>query len=648
MANKEEQDLVRSIKETLQTGRLSRATLETDDRVLARITDGIYRQPASALRELIANAYDADAANVYIQTDAPRFDQITIRDDGNGLTIESLASLVHHIGGSPKRTQDGIALGVANKKDPTLSPKGRRLIGKIGIGLFSVAQLTRHFQIITKTRDSSYRLVAEIVMRTYTEDDLLKTPAKPSKVQTGAVTIKSIPATDTKSHGTEIILMDLRPQTIDHLQSRDIWTQVESSETATGESVVAPTFHIARLERGKEKIKKKAQLPWDKDNPPSDRFAKLYQSIVDTVSEGESNPKLETILDNYLRMLWTLSLSAPLDYIEKHPFDLTSTDEVDFFKLSGEPKGQASALRLKKDESLRDTLDLHSPERGANMPFNVFVDDIQLKRPLRFKNLPHTSHVLKQPLMFVGKAEPDLSKIADEERGGDLAFEAYLFWTPKVVPKEHNGILVRIADASGTLFDETFMKYQVAELTRLRQISGEIFVRKGLDAALNIDRESFNYAHPHYQYLLKWLHRALRQLTNMHKQISSEKRTKEAGARDKSRKRKLGKTLRKRLEKVTEVDDLPEVLFTEDKTSAQIARKEGALAFEEEAIFADLPEPERRTRGTDARRKHIEEQVAAVVQILDAYGLFEHMRYEKQQELVRAIAAVLGVTGEDN
>jgi len=647
MRTEAEGELVKSIKKELDTGKLSRATLETDDRVLARITDGIYRQPASALRELIANAYDADAENVYIQTDSPRFEQITVRDDGNGLTIESLASLIHHIGGSPKRTQDGVALGVANKKDPTLSPKGRRLIGKIGIGLFSVAQLTRHFQIITKTRGSKHRLVAEIVMRTYTEDDLIKAPAKPAKVQTGTVTIKAVPASDTETQGTEIILMDLRPQTIDHLQSRDIWTQVESSDTPAGESVVAPKFHIARLERGKAQVKKNEELPWERDDPPSERFASLYQAIVDTVSERESNPKLETILDNYLRMLWTLSLSAPLDYIERHPFDLSSEDEVDYFKISNEPKGQATALRLKKDQSIREAMDLHAPERGSKMPFNVFVDDIQLKRPLRFKNLPQTAHVLKHPLMFVGKADPDLSKIADDERGGDLSFEAYLFWTPKVVPKEHNGILVRIADASGTLFDETFMKYQVAELTRLRQISGEIFVRKGLDAALNIDRESFNYAHPHYQYLLKWLHRALRQLTNMHKHVSSEKRTKEAGDREKKRKRKLGKTVRKRLEKVTEVDDLPEVLFTEDKNAAKAARKDGALAFEGDTIFADLPKPERNTRGNDTQRTRIEDQVAAIAQILDAYGVFEHMRYERQQDLLRSIAAVLGVSEGD-
>jgi hypothetical protein len=641
MQTEAEQALVRSINERIKDGKPSKATLETDDRVLARITDGIYRQPASALRELIANAYDADAENVYVQTDAPRFQQITVRDDGNGLTVESLANLIHHIGGSPKRTRDGVALGVANKKDPTLSPRGRRLIGKIGIGVFSVAQLTRHFQIITKTRGTSYRLVVEIVMRTYTEDDLLRASASPSKVQTGTVSIKSVPAADEESHGTEIILLDLRPQTIDHLQSRDLWTQVESSDGATGESVVAPTFHITRLERGKDKVKASAALPWGRDDPPGERFAKLYQAIVETVDQGESNPKLETILDNYLRMLWTLSLSAPLDYIEKHPFDLADTDGIDFFELSSVPKGQAKALRLKRDQVVREALGLHAPERGASTPFNVFVDDIQLKRPLRFKNLPHTAHVLKQPLMFIGAAAPDLSKIADEERGGDLSFEAYLVWTPKVVPKEHNGILVRIADASGTLFDETFMKYQVAELTRLRQITGEIFVRRGLDAALNIDRESFNYAHPHYQYLLKWLHRALRQLTNMHKLISSEKRMSEAAERDRKRKRKLSAALRQRLEKVTEVDDLPDVLFADDKKAATAARKEGTLAFDSEEVFADMPTSARTSRGGDTRRGKIEEQLAAIVQVLEAYGVFERMRYDKQQELLRAIAAVL-------
>src|SRR4051812_25568523 len=69
-------------------------TLRTDERVIARVTDGIYRQPGSALRELISNAYDADATRVIIKTDAPRFERITVEDDGHGMKLEALAHLL--------------------------------------------------------------------------------------------------------------------------------------------------------------------------------------------------------------------------------------------------------------------------------------------------------------------------------------------------------------------------------------------------------------------------------------------------------------------------------------------------------------------------------------------------------------------------
>lgn len=64
--------------------------LRTDERVLARVTDGIYRQPGSAIRELLSNAYDADATRVVIRTDRPRFQTITVEDDGRGMSPETV------------------------------------------------------------------------------------------------------------------------------------------------------------------------------------------------------------------------------------------------------------------------------------------------------------------------------------------------------------------------------------------------------------------------------------------------------------------------------------------------------------------------------------------------------------------------------
>src|SRR5947209_7380028 len=49
--------------------------------------------PGSAIRELISNAYDADATRVVIKTDAPRFERISVEDDGHGMEPEALAHL---------------------------------------------------------------------------------------------------------------------------------------------------------------------------------------------------------------------------------------------------------------------------------------------------------------------------------------------------------------------------------------------------------------------------------------------------------------------------------------------------------------------------------------------------------------------------
>ena len=158
----DELGLVASIRASQGTTDVVHTTLKTDERVIARVTDGIYRQPGSALRELISNAYDADATRVVIKTDAPRFERISVEDNGHGMGPEALAHLLLHIGGSAKRSVDGPGLGITSPSDPMCSPGGRRLIGKIGIGLFSVSQLTHSFQIITKIKDDNYRTVATV------------------------------------------------------------------------------------------------------------------------------------------------------------------------------------------------------------------------------------------------------------------------------------------------------------------------------------------------------------------------------------------------------------------------------------------------------------------------------------------------------
>lgn len=419
----DEENFVQNIHARRHTGEPAEATLRTDDRVLARITDGIYRQPSSALRELISNAFDADATEVYIESDAPSFRQIRIRDNGRGMTEAALARIIHHIGGSSKRTQLGAALGTTDPGDPNRSPGGRKLIGKIGIGLFSVSQLTAHFQIITKITGTDYRLFADVVLRTYSEDD-----AEPADgtFETGSVRVVSVPADDRKSHGTEVILLEVRPRARDILRSKDRWERVieqeQRPEAERDPSILPPAWHAGFLARepgddGQYLFRVEPKLPWSREDDPRVRFRKLYDAVADQVGSTTERPDLAKTLDTYLATLWTLSLSAPLDYLEKHPFDLGADDGMLFFKLSNTGRGRADPIELKPGQTLRKVLRLTSGAPDPAGGFAVFVDQMELRRPVSYRFWPVKKQAMARPMLFVGSYRPDLSKVRQDVRG---------------------------------------------------------------------------------------------------------------------------------------------------------------------------------------------------------------------------------------
>lgn len=640
-----EQRFTDDMKASRDTGIPAEAVLRTDDRVLARITDGIYRQPSSALRELISNAYDADATEVYIDTDAPRYSRMEIRDNGRGMDEEALSRLIHHIGGSSKRTSLGKDVGTTSHGDPTLSPGGRRLIGKIGIGLFSVSQLTSHFQIISKIKGNDYRLFADVILKTYMEDGAGE--AADGTFETGRVRVVSVPADDVETQGTEIILRRLHPRARDILRSRERWDrffeQADLEPDERDPAVTAPVFHTGVLakepeEGGDVEYRVQPVLPWIKSDGPLARFKKLRSAVAMQVGTSQDRPELAKVLDTYLSTLWTLSLSAPVEYVERHPFDLTDADAAAPYLLTA-ARGRAKAIELTAGQTVRDATALTSTATASAGGFKVFVDQVELRRPISFEWWPTERQAIQNPLIFVGRYAPDLSKVPASVRGGELEFEAYLFWNSKIVPKENNGVLVRINGASGALFDDTFMKYQVSEQTRLRQITAEIFVSKGLDAALNIDRESFNYAHPHYVILSNWLHRALRQLANTHKALGEAIRDEEAGEKRAESADRLGAFAERSWHTARRDagERPPAVEMVAGAQAAASRRQLGVIAFDRSKLTAANPPPGKKAKIGAAER---ETKLRAVATILDGYGVFDDMDYEEQHRLLNAILAV--------
>lgn len=627
----------------VRAGREYSGKLTTSERVLARITDGIYRQPSSAIRELVSNAYDADATEVFINTDMPRFANISVRDNGNGLSVESLENLLHSIGGSPKRTVAGAKLGVTHPKYPNLSPSGRRLIGKIGIGLFSVAQLTHHFQVITKQKGDKFRLVADVILKTYTEADLAIRGDGRETFETGSFQIHRVPATDIDSHGTEIRLLKIRPNSQDILQSRDRWIRLEG-ESDDETPLQKPSYHIGCVRRDNpDRSEEPARLPWEDSDDARQRFRKLHKAVFSEYNLSTSKPKLSVSLDNYLQMLWTLGLACPVDYLDRHPFDLELHDGLRFFQLANDSKGQAKELKLAKDQSLREKVELLQPIRGNTQSFEVVIDGVQLFRPITFLDQPKSQNSVKDSLMFVGKFASALSSIPKEIRGGGISFEAYFYWNSKIVPTEHQGVMVRIGDASGALFDETFMKYPVSEQTRLRQITAEVFVADGVDPALNIDRESFNFVHPHYVVLRNWIHSALRQVATRHKSIGKDIRESNRTNEAEVKKSNVAKIVREEIRKAPNVSKnvLPtKVEFTSTPQDTKKLRGEGMIALPW-TNFADLMAGQKRKGARNAQDEDLlKEQLKSLAQLLDAYGILENLSYSEQQSLLRAIARI--------
>ncbi|WP_407177482.1 ATP-binding protein [Bradyrhizobium sp. STM 3562] len=620
-------------------------TLQTNEQVIARVTDGIYRQPASALRELISNAYDADASRVVIKTDVPRFERITIEDDGAGMSPQVLAHLLFNIGGSAKRNDRGEGLGITSPKDPFRSPKGRRLIGKIGIGLFSVSQLTHSFQIITKTKGDDHRTVATVVLRQFSDSEVAPSHGE-GRFESGKVTIWREKATDRDKHGTTIVLNSIRPQARDTLRSRDIWDAIEhNEETTTGEerqAIEPPQFHVGRVDKSGKSFRpigdKYSSLPWDKSDRPEAAFQKLVDCVWQQIEQANPNPKLDRIFDYYLRMIWQLALAIPLPYVDGHLFDMPTSGWASTFELSNKPKGSATPIEGKNQSSIREIVGLSDPE-GQGDKFEVFIDDLKLARPIKFRNLPTTSHALKRPLVFIGKCDEAFSKIKPELSGGRLAFEAYLFWSPKIAPTEHQGSLVRIHGASGTLFDPTFMRYQVSEQTRLRQTTCEIFVSEGLDSALNIDRESFNNAHPHVVYLTRWLHGALRQLATVQKKASSEVRSE---SREQVRGSRVG-AIQQIASQVwadqssDPASSPPSVEIVDSEKSAP--RKSDAYVYRRSSVTKGHIQP--RTPKEKTRAAIIEEKLKAITQVLASFGLIDQLTKRDQEVLLRAIHSIL-------
>lgn len=112
-------------------------TISVDPRILELLGPNLYTNIYYVLAELIANAYDADAKNVYIVSNE---DDIRVEDDGHGMSYEKgeIAKFLNVAGVS--RTSEGDSYTESGK---------RKKMGRKGVGKLAALSVSESVDILT-------------------------------------------------------------------------------------------------------------------------------------------------------------------------------------------------------------------------------------------------------------------------------------------------------------------------------------------------------------------------------------------------------------------------------------------------------------------------------------------------------------------
>lgn len=122
-------------------------TIRVADITLAHLSRGVYRSTAAAFKELVSNAYDADAPLVRIDTNFPEFDLVSCVDDGSGMPLEEFLRYF---------AKEGIGSCIKRKDERQRTEKyGRQIIGRLGIGMLAIGQLCHSFSIESHYEDDT-------------------------------------------------------------------------------------------------------------------------------------------------------------------------------------------------------------------------------------------------------------------------------------------------------------------------------------------------------------------------------------------------------------------------------------------------------------------------------------------------------------
>lgn len=183
-----------------------------------------------------------------------------------------------------------------------------------------------------------------------------------------------------------------------------------------------------------------------------------YKEFLDWIDEW--NIRRLDELSGYNKLIWELGLLAPVRY------------------LPGGPVREYGDLPVIKSIT----------KRLEDYNFKVFVDGIEIFKPILF---PQESDVEDLPKGIGYKIYPlDINK--KTASGQTIVAKGYYYHQAKrILPFVLRGFLLRVKNVGIGTYENTFSKVFNESPVILHQLTGELYIDQGLDAALNIDRNSF-------------------------------------------------------------------------------------------------------------------------------------------------------------
>lgn len=155
--------------------------LNIDPRILELLGPSLYTNIYYIIAELVANAYDADAHNVYI---IDNDNNITVEDDGNGMSYQ---------GGDIKKYLNVASVSRTSEED-AITALGRKKMGRKGVG--KLAALSVSDNVLVKTMVSNEKS-GFVLSRFVNEDRLLQ-----------AIDESEIKFEKISQHGTSIVMLN--------------------------------------------------------------------------------------------------------------------------------------------------------------------------------------------------------------------------------------------------------------------------------------------------------------------------------------------------------------------------------------------------------------------------------------------------------